>query len=436
MSNRFIFFVAGLCLAVTSFAEVRWGQVELAFFRIRGEDGRMVDLPTKGIVLPVRMERINARHASQARLPVSDPNTPVFPQASLVYKNDLGSNYFFPGGPSALDDINILPSGNGQWWSDLTLGVHTEHGNSVKVMNRQLGWTTFVSGRGAGVQAFDNLVFDVGWVFQPGQFPIGTWKYTIPIQQYWAGIPNNNKPRVPSGLIYFAQEWRAYNLFGNGAFLEEDFSPVFSGDGEPTVGSSLDAFWYDWDPTDGIFTETEQDWYDGPPNQANFLMELNVAQAGVTDVVRPISVQLVRGKYVSGNVGGFHFVDQNYYRATRGLTMNAQESPLQIVIEGFSPSAGLTGISLDVNSQVNTPGLQQVLELFNYTQNKWVVVDQRAATTVDTQVTVGAPGAPAEYIDPNGNVVKMKISFKQVGIVTQSNWGCRIDLGNWLATHP
>jgi len=426
-----------LCLAVSAFAEVRWGQVELAFFRVRTEDGRMVELPTKGVVLPFRMERIKARHSSQARPPVASLSQPVFPQAQLVYKNNIGTNYFYPGGSSALDDINILPAGNGEWWYDLTLGVHTEFGNSVKIMNRQLGWQTFVSGRGNGVQAFDNLVFDVGWVFQPGQFPAGDWTYTIPIHNYWAQIPNNEKPRVPNGLIYFAQEWRAYHIFGNGAFLEGDFSPMFSGDGEPTVGSSSDTFWYDWDPTDGIFAETEQDFFGGPPNQANFLMTLTTAASGVTDVVRPTSVTRVRGMANGGNVGSFHFVDQNYYKVNKGITVNSSEAPIQIVAEGFSPSASLTSLALDIVTQVNTPGLQQRVELFNFATNQYVLIDQRAAPTTDTRYTIGAPGAPNDYVDvPNGNVVRMKISFKQIGPTAFSNWGCRIDLGNWLATHP
>src|SRR5256885_2000942 len=123
MSNRLFVFLLAVCAVTSTYAEVRWGQVELAFFRIRGEDGRMVDLPTAGVVLPVRMERVQGRSIFTPRAPVPYFDAPVFTDATLVYMNDLGTNYFFnPDGSSALDDINILPAGNGQDWYDLTIG--------------------------------------------------------------------------------------------------------------------------------------------------------------------------------------------------------------------------------------------------------------------------------------------------------------------------
>lgn len=439
MSIRYLTVAAILGLAAGAFAEVRWGQVELAFFRVRGESGQMVDLPTKGIVLPVRMERISARPMGQAGGKVDGGGGDVFPSAHTIYQNNLGTNYFYPDSPSSLDDINCIPSGNGEWWTALTLGVHTEFGNpSAKVMNRQLGWTSYVQGRGAGVQAFDNLATDVGWVFQPGQFPPGSWMYTIPIQQYWALIPDWNKPRIPAGVLYFAQEWRAYDVNGNGMFLDQDFASVFSGDGDPQVGFSQDNFWHDFDPfPNGIFSEDEFDYFGGPPNQANFLMAVDSQSVGVTDPVRPTSVSLFRGTYVSGNVGSFHFIDQNYYRANKGLVINQAEAPIQIILEGFSPTANVTALSLDMVTSVSTAGLQQKLELFNFVTSQWVQVDVRAPSTSDTHLTIGAPGTPTDYVDvPNGNVVRMRVSYKQTGPTASLNWGCKVDLANWLVTHP
>lgn len=439
MSNRILTLAALACAAVSSFAEVRWGQVELAFFRVRDEDGRMVDLPTKGIVLPVRMERIDARPVNQTRNPFSAFQfPPTFPEASTVYQNDTPSNYFYdPQGASSADDINILPSGNGQWWYDLTLGVNTVLGNSVKVMNRQLGWQFYTEGLGHDVQSLTSLVFDVGWVFLPGQFPPGSWKYTIPIHNYWSQIPNSNKPRVPNGLIYFAQQWRAYHILGEGAFLDGDFSSVFSGDLQPQVGSSEDVYWGDWDPMNGTYAEDEVDFFGGEPNFANFLMTLSTQATGVTDTVRPTSVSLFRGIPNGGNVGSLHFVDQNYYRANKGFTVNAQEAPIQIIMEGFASTASLTGLSADIMTQANTGGLQQTVDMYNFTTNQWVQVDQRAAPTSDTRLTVGAPGTPSNYVDaPNGNIVRMRVSFKATGLTTLANWGCRVDLSNWLASHP
>lgn len=436
MSNRIFATAALVAMAACGFAETRWGQVELAFFKWRGDDGVLREYPTQGIVLPVKMERIEARPYFMPRKTGQSHDFSF--QATKIYENNRGSNNFYdPDGPSSLDDLFPLPSGNGQWWSDLTLGVATSTGNSVKVMNRQLGWSSYVQGRGDDIQAFDGLVFDVGWVFQPGQFPAGTWQYTIPIQQYWSMIPDWNKPRVPNGQIFFAQEWRANSLNGEGAFLQGTFSPIFSGDGGPTVGGSEDVFWNDFDPApNGIFDETEADTFGGPPNEANFLCTINSAQSGVTDVVRPFSVTVNRGKLTGGNLASVQFVDQNYYRVNKFVITNASEAPVQVTCEGFA-TTGLTALALDVMSAVTTTGLKQKLEAYNFTTGQYVQVDDRTATTSDTRLTVGVPGNPNDYVDvPNGNIVRLKISYKPFGPVAQASWGCKIDLANWLATHP
>ena len=305
-------------------------------------------------------------------------------------------------------------------------------------MNRQLGWTSYVTGRGDGVQAFDNLIFDVGWVFQPGQFPPGNWKYTIPIHDYWAQIPSWNMPRVPSGLIYFAQEWRAYNIQGEGAFLTGNFSPVFSGDGDPTIGFSNDNFWPDWDPVpDGIFSENEYDWFGGPPNEANFLMTLTTQATGTTDIVKPAIATILRGKVTGGNIGSLHFIDQNYYKVTKFIVANLTEPAVQFTLEGFSPNNNLTGISIDMMSKANTVGLQQTYYLYNYVTSQYVQLDQRPAPITDTRLTISAPGTATDYVDiPNGNVVKMKVTYKQTGPTAIFSYGCLMDMANWLVSHP
>ena len=130
-------------------------------------------------------------------------------------------------------------------------------------------------------------------------------------------------------------------------------------------------------------------------------------------------------------------MDQNYYKVNAGLTVNANEAPIQIIAEGFVSTPNLTALSVDLMSKVNTAGLLQKVDVFNFTTNQWVNADQRAAPTTDTRVTIGVPGTASQYVDAaNGNIVRLRISYKQTGPVTQSVWGCSIDLGNWLATHP
>jgi hypothetical protein len=216
------------------------------------------------------------------------------------------------------------------------------------------------------------------------------------------------------------------------------FSPIFRGDGDPQVGFSADGYWNDWDPApDGVFAEDEFDYFGGPPNQANFLMTLTTQSTGTTEIVKPSIVTITRGKLAGGNVGSLHFTDQNYYKVNKFIVLNLFEPAIQITMDGFSPSANLTAIQADVTAKVNSVGLQQTIYLFNFTTQQFVQLDQRNAPTTDTHLTIGAPGTPTDYVDvPNGNVVRMKITYKQTGITQFSAWGCSIDLANWLVTHP
>lgn len=441
MFPRFITALMAIVLGATAMAEVRYGTVELEFFRMKDQEGRIVDYPTQGVVLPVRFERISAR-------PVGSPKGPKqvlmnggleYPENVTIFRNDRPSNLFYsPLMASALDDWTTLPSGNGKWWYDITLAVHASQGNTVRIMNRQKGWTRYIAGRGAGVSAFDDLVFDVGWVFQPGQFPAGDWQYTIPIHQYWSILNlQNNVPRVPNGLIYFAQQWRAYSTNGEGAFLDGQYSVVFSGDGDPQTGSSGDQFWYDYDPApNGIYDETEADWFGGPPNQANFMARVTVQDTGVQEILKPTSYIWRRGFHAGGNVGSLHNVDGNYLRANRGVTPLPNDPPLQLEVEGFASTQNLTSISIDLVSSANTAGLQQKVYFRNFTTNTWVIGDTRNVSTSDQRIVVAAPGNPSDYVQSGGNTVRALVTFGSTGPIAQPNWQGSFDLLNWITTKP
>ena len=438
-----------MILSAASFAEIRWGKVEIAYFKVRGDNGQMISLPTNGIVLPVKMERISASPRQPQQHDYKPPLEEFFPTATLVYQNDKGNGTYFydPFGPSACDDITILPSGNNQNWYDLTVAVHTYNGNPTrKVLLRQLGYNTYVAGRGAGVSALDGLQFDVGWAFVAGQFPpdpdpdgpgSSSWKFTLPIVNYW-GILGSNVPKAPNGLIYFCQQWREYNLTGTGAFITGDFSPVFCGGGNPTIGSSADNYINDWDPApDGIYDENENDYFGGSPNEANFLTTINTQNAGVQEVVRPGTMQILLGANGGGNIGSLYFVDANYLRINRALVPNLVVPSISVQLDGFVSTSNLTSLSLDVASSFTNGSFHQLLDAYNFSTASYVRVDERAMTTTDQRITIGVPGTPSQFVDvPSGNVMRMKISYKQVSIVPTPSYGCKIDLANWITTHP
>lgn len=422
--------LAALGLASAGLAQVHHGTAEVVFGRYLGVDGKVHHVG--GFTIPFTFEKIDARRVGTPRKNrgAGDLESPA---DTTIYMNDRGTNYFYtPEMASALDDVSIIPAGNNQKWRLLTLGVNTER-TLGRVMLRLRTWRDFVSGLGAGVSAFYTELWDYGIGIETSQFPTpGAYKFTLPL--YTNSLIDM---RVPNQQCFFAQQWREYNIFGEGAFLENEMSPIFSGDGGPTIGVSDDLFWYDWDPSpNGIYDETEQDYFGGAPNEANFLLTATIGQSGTLETLRPTSYTWFRGTHVAGNVGSLHFSDDNRLQGNRGVVANAQEAPIQLVMESFSSTANITAMSLKVESLVTSTGLQQELQLYNFTTGQYVSIDTRAATLTEQTVNVSVPSNPEQYVEPGSNTVRAKILYRKVGPTSAGNWGCRVDLGNWEVIRP
>jgi hypothetical protein len=424
----FLLAVAALCGFGVATAQTFHGTAEVVYGRYREADGTMRHVG--GFTIPITFERIEARPAGTPRKNLGGHGLEQ-PQDTTVYMNDRGTNYFYtPQMASALDDLMIIPAGNNQKWRLLTLGVNTLQ-TSGRVMLRLRTWRDYVGGLGGSVSAFYTELWDYGIGIETSQFPgPGAYKFTLPL--YTNSLIDM---RVPNQQCFFAQQWRVYNIFGEGAFLSGVMSPIFSGDGPPTVGSSEDLFWYDWDPTDGVYTETEQDWYNGPPNESNFLLAATIGQTGTQETWRPTAYSWLRGVHVAGNVGSLHFSDDNRLQGNRGVVANLAEAPVQLVVDGFASTSNLISMSFRVESQVTSTSLQQEIQLFNFNTGQYVSFDTRAATQTDQTVTVNVPSNPQHYVASDGTV-RAKILYRKTGPTSIANWGCRVDMAVWDIVRP
>ncbi|MCC6403788.1 MAG: hypothetical protein IT207_07240 [Fimbriimonadaceae bacterium] len=430
--KQFLCSFAVLCLAGTGLAQTVYGTAEVVYGKHRGPNGEWQHVG--GFEIPIVIEKITARDVSQ---PVPPKKTGLFdylvPQDTIIYNNDRGSNYFYtPEMASALDDVFIISAGNNQKWRTLTLGVNTLR-NSGTVMLRLRTWQNFTAGRGAGVSAFDLELWDYGIGINTSQFPSpGAYKFTLPLYS-----DNRINMRVPANQCYFAQQWREYHVLGEGTFLEGEMSPIFSGDGEPLIGTSQDLFWFDYNPApNGIYDETEQDWFNGTPNEANFLLTAAIGQSGTLETIRPVTYQWFRGQHVGGNVGSLHFSDDNRLQGNKGIVINQNEAPIQLVTEGFASTNVINSMSFNLESMATSVGLQQTVELFNFVSGQYVLLDTRNAPTTDTTISVNVPSNPGQYVESGTNVVRAQVTYKAIGPTSISNWGCRVDMGTWDIIKP
>lgn len=423
--------------------DIYHGVMTVEFGFVTDAHGQKVDIT--GVEIPYRAERISAYEARLAKFlnlaprrqtetmqprmeSRSDDGGGNFGLAganTTVYRNDNGNGtYFFtPEMPSALDDLLLTSAGNNAIWKELTIGMDITYSNLFLI--RWIGWNNFTP-QGPGVNAFTNNLFDFGGPFIPGA--PGQYKVTF-------DLTNAPLASTPNGRVYFAQQFREFNQTGTGQFLDGQVSPIFSGGGV-NIGSSEDIFYYDYDggAPDGIYAENEVDFFDGPPNHANFLLQIMVG--GTSTLVKPASFTPFRGQVVGGNLASLWFSDNNYLRMIPGITMNQFEHSIQLIVESFAPSANIQSMRLDVESAANLGGLNQTIQFWNFATNQWVDIRTDPITQTDTTFQALAPSNPSQFVHPTDNTVRARIQVKPGGIILFYPYEVRFDRTEWTIVTP
>lgn len=408
--------LASLLLCAPLTAQVlEEGWMTLTFLRIRQPDGTMREY--RNVPVPYRMERIRAtpwrsRATSFGEFTVQASNT-------IAYRNDNGNESYFytPEMSSALDDITLDPVGFNREWRTMTFGYNADDLEFALV--RWIVFDTFVPGRGAGRSAFDGVIADFGTI---RWWPAGQFKLTVDL----AG--SGFTFAVPDGECYVAQQYREPDPSGEGPFIRT-INPIFSGRGV-TIGSSADAFFFDSDEN-GIYDETEIDWFDGPPNEANFLWVVTVG--GSIEIALPTQFEIPFGAQAGGNLQSLWSSDDNR------LAIQARRSPavadpaMQLLINGGISPGRVSGLKFILESQA-TYAIPVKIEWYNFAQGRWDTKWQGTATQTDSVVEVAEPNRAAEYVS-SSNTLRVRVSWFDNGI-TDISWGCAIDQAVWHVIRP
>lgn len=155
-----------------------------------------------------------------------------------------------------------------------------------------------------------------------------------------------------------------------------------------------------------------------------------VYRQGVT--VDPTAYSLFRGVLVSGGLSDLFASDDSRLVVKNGLVANAGEAPIQVVVDGVSPSPTASELRFHVEGQVQVIHLQQTLELWDWTAGAWVKVDQRAGSANVDTVAVGAGMTPNRFIQTGTRAIRAKISVKPAGLLSQSTWRLQLDRVIWI----
>jgi len=149
------------------------------------------------------------------------------------------------------------------------------------------------------------------------------------------------------------------------------------------------------------------------------------------NVLPPDTYKLVRGIYYSGGLSSMQYADGVSLDVLAGPTLNNTEAAVQVQLSAHSAVFSPTSFSLKLVAGVNTPGLSQVVSLYNFNTGAYVQVDARAATTSEQTITVTATGSLANFVNQSTGEVRALVAYKQVGPTLIYLWEAQLDQVQW-----
>ncbi len=121
--------------------------------------------------------------------------------------------------------------------------------------------------------------------------------------------------------------------------------------------------------------------------------------------------QVVRGIQVGGDISDTFDSDDSYLKFYPGITLNPMEPPVWIEFIGTASNSSPNVLSFIVESNANTPGVQQTIELFDFSNNLYQTVDSRATTLSDSEVQVVLDDDASRFVEDGSNQVKARIGI-------------------------
>jgi hypothetical protein len=152
---------------------------------------------------------------------------------------------------------------------------------------------------------------------------------------------------------------------------------------------------------------------------------------GQTTQLPPTGFSLFRGLLVSGGLSQLVNEDGDPLVAAPGLVLDPQEAPVQLVVEATSPTASPVSFRFKTVSRVNSSGLSQRIDLFNFQTQSYETVDTRAATLSYQSAIVDATGSLSRFVDPVTRLVRARIALRQVAPVSVYPWNVSFDQTQW-----
>ena len=149
------------------------------------------------------------------------------------------------------------------------------------------------------------------------------------------------------------------------------------------------------------------------------------------NVPPPDGYTLFRGIYDSGGLASMQYADGASLAVHSGPTLNTTEAAIQIHLSAHSAVLTPVAFSFKLVGKVNTPGLSQIISLYDFKTGAYVQLDARVASTANQTVTVTSSGTLSDYVNQSTGEVRALVAYKQVGPTLIYLWQAQLDQVQW-----
>lgn len=144
-------------------------------------------------------------------------------------------------------------------------------------------------------------------------------------------------------------------------------------------------------------------------------------------------VSVFRGVPVGGELSDAIASDNSYLRINPGFVLNSTEAPAWLIFEADLPTSAPNSLTLELESNANTPGLTATLESWNWNSNAYEVVDvSDTGFNGDESVTLDLTGNISDYVQPGSGAVRARVGWRRTSFTILFPWEVRLDKLIWV----
>lgn len=335
--------------------------------------------------------------------------------------------------PSSMDDVNIAASGAGRPWNELSFGVHVSESTPQSLFRIRI-FNTNVENP-PGFMDFNQELADFGNFLTPPppNNPGEGYVFDMaPAGVQQAGIT------IPDTDCYVAIQWREPTFpWGFGDF-EVRLYNLYYVSAPPTVGSSAATYWFDWEPLDGIYENTELDTFESP-NLGNLALHAGVDVNTQSATGLPYQVTTTFGTYLAGTFNSLWFSDGNSYSVREVFSGSRADPSAAIEVLGTVPTQSPLSFRVSSTATTQNQDSLQKIEIWRYGGGSpgWVLFDSRnttAGTACIVDQLYGGTIPLSQFVGPNGDV-KVRMSYFRNPAGSRALMTVFVNKLNWIVTY-